>query len=82
MASIDVEVLAANKRAVNLALELMGVRTMQRLAAELDARGHMAKSDEAFWKRIEEVWVKQAVRERDARFGGGRVAVDYRPPTT
>lgn len=33
--------LAANKRQVNTAMELMGARTMQRMAAEIDARGHI-----------------------------------------
>jgi enoyl-CoA hydratase len=30
---IDIELLSANKRIVNLGLELMGARTLQRLAA-------------------------------------------------
>ncbi|MGB3624412.1 MAG: crotonase/enoyl-CoA hydratase family protein, partial [Henriciella sp.] len=34
MALIDADILAANKRAVNLGMELMGARTMQRLAVE------------------------------------------------
>ena len=44
LALVDRELLAANKRAVNLGLELMGARTMQRLAVEIDARGHLAES--------------------------------------
>ena len=35
---IDRELLAANKRVVNLGLELMGARTLQRAAVETDAR--------------------------------------------
>lgn len=38
LALVDAELLSANKRIVNLALELMGARSLQRLAAELDAR--------------------------------------------
>src|SRR5581483_497291 len=37
MCMIDPHLLAANKRMCNLALELMGARTAQRLAAEIDA---------------------------------------------
>src|SRR5690606_34573600 len=40
LAMVHPDFLAGNKRAVNLAMELMGARTMQRLAAELDARMH------------------------------------------
>jgi enoyl-CoA hydratase len=42
LAKIDPALLATHKRAVNLGLELMGARTFQRLAIELDARGHNA----------------------------------------
>ena len=42
MAKIDTDLLTANKRIVNIGLELMGARTLQRLAAEIDARGHLA----------------------------------------
>ncbi len=38
------DLLAANKRIINLGLELMGARTLQRLACENDARGHLAAS--------------------------------------
>lgn len=77
MANIDIELLAANKRAVNLALELMGARTMQRLAAELDARGHQAPSEKAFYRLVAEKGVKEAVAQRDAKFGDGRATVEY-----
>ena len=42
LALIDPDLLAANKRIINLGLELMGARTLQRLACENDARGHLA----------------------------------------
>ena len=42
MALIDVDLLAANKRIVNMAMELMGARTMQRMAAERDAIGRQS----------------------------------------
>ena len=70
---IDPDILAANKRAVNMGLELMGARTLQRYAVENDARGHQAASARAFVKRAAEVGLKQALQERDAPFGDGRV---------
>jgi enoyl-CoA hydratase len=72
-ALIDPDILAANKRAVNMGLELMGARTLQRYAVENDARGHLAASAKAFVKRAGDVGLKQALQERDAPFGDGRV---------
>ena len=72
-ALIDPDILAANKRAVNMGLELMGARTLQRYAVENDARGHQAASAKAFVKRASEAGLKQALQERDAPFGDGRV---------
>ena len=40
LAMIDPDLLAANKRIVNLGMELLGAQVLQRLAAENDARGH------------------------------------------
>merc|ERR1719323_1451332 len=40
MALIDPGLLSANKRSVNVAMELMGARTAQRLHAGLDGMGH------------------------------------------
>lgn len=76
MANIDPDILAANKRAVNLGMELMGARTMQRLAVENDARGHQAASARAFIKRASESGLKTALSERDAPFGDGRARVN------
>ena len=42
MSFVDADLLAAQKRIVNLALELQGAMTLQRLATENDARGHLA----------------------------------------
>lgn len=74
-ALIDPDILAANKRAVNMGLELMGARTLQRYAAENDARGHQAASARAFVKRASDVGLKQALQDRDARFGDGKIRV-------
>jgi enoyl-CoA hydratase len=79
MAHIDHELLASAKRTVNLALEQMGARNMQRLAAELDARSHEAPSNKRFEQLTEELGVKAAVQERDRPFGDGRATVDYMP---
>ncbi len=73
---VDADILAANKRAVNMGLELMGARTLQRYAAENDARGHQAASARAFVKRAGEAGLKAALRERDAPFGDGRARVN------
>lgn len=75
LALIDADLLSANKRIVNLGLELMGARTLQRMAAEMDARGHLAESRAAFNRTVLEEGVKEAVRQRDGPFGSGRVEV-------
>jgi len=69
MTLIDPDLLACNKRIVNLGIELMGGRTLQRLAAEMDARAHLAKSREDFRKNTMEHGLREAVRMRDAPFG-------------
>jgi enoyl-CoA hydratase len=61
--------LSGNKRAVNLALELQGARTMQRLAAELDARMHTSPGMEEWRVRNREEGLKGALAWRDGRFG-------------
>jgi enoyl-CoA hydratase len=69
LALVDTDLLSANKRIVNLGLELMGARTLQRLAAEMDARGHLAQSREEFRRNTIEKGLKEAVRLRDGPFG-------------
>jgi enoyl-CoA hydratase len=76
LTKIDRELLAANKRIINLGLELMGAKTLQRLAAETDARGHQAASATQFWKNTKEKGLREALRERDAKFGDGRARVN------
>jgi enoyl-CoA hydratase len=72
-AAISPDLLACNKRIVNLGLELMGARTLQRLASETDARGHLSSGRMEFRKTAQEHGVKEAVRRRDAPFGDGRI---------
>jgi enoyl-CoA hydratase len=70
---IDADLLSANKRIVNIGLELMGARTLQRMAAEMDARGHLADSRSVFNRTVLEQGLKEAVKQRDEPFGTGRV---------
>ena len=76
MAMIDTDLLSANKRIVNLALALMGARTMQRLGAENDARAHLAPSVREFGRIAAEQGLKAALHWRDAKFGDGRARVE------
>lgn len=73
MAQIDPELLATNKRIVNLALEVAGARTVNRLAAEMDARAHLSKGKKAFDEEVRQQGFKAAYRKRDAAFGDGVV---------
>jgi enoyl-CoA hydratase len=74
-AKIDHHLLSANKRIVNLGLELMGARTLQRLSAENDARAHLAPGTRAFFERVGKHGLRDAFKERDAQFGDGRASV-------
>ena len=75
MAHIDPDLLSANKRIVNLGLELMGSGVLQRLAAENDARGHRAPGTKAYFEAVREKGLKAAFRERDELFGDSMVRV-------
>ena len=76
LAMIDTDLLAANKRVINLGMELMGARTMQRVAAEVDARGHLAPSAKQWVRDVGEKGLHAVLRERDAKFGDGRARVN------
>jgi enoyl-CoA hydratase len=76
IAAISPDLLACNKRIVNLGLELMGAKTLQRLASEMDARGHLSDGRMAFRRAIQEHGLKEAVRRRDAAFGNGEVSYE------
>jgi enoyl-CoA hydratase len=54
----------------------MGARTLQRLAAENDARGHQTPSARVFTKTAVEKGLKEAIRQRDEKFGDGRARVN------
>ena len=68
IALIGRDLLAANKRVVNMGVELMGRAQLQKFAALNDAIGHRAPEALAFSERIGEVGLRQATRERDADF--------------
>jgi enoyl-CoA hydratase len=76
MVMIDTDLLSANKRIVNLQLELMGARTIQRIATENDARAHLAPSVREFGRIAGEEGLKAALHWRDAKFGDGRARVE------
>ncbi len=73
---IHPDMLAGNKRAVNLSLELMGARTMQRLGAEIDARLHASPGTRRLREVIQSHGIREALRERDEKFGDGRVRME------
>lgn len=77
VALVDHHLLAANKRQVNLALELMGARTMQRLAAEIDVRGHQASAMREFGRVAAEDGMAAAVKARDEAFGDSVIKVRH-----
>lgn len=72
MEKIDVELLSPNKRIVNVAMELMGARTMQRLAAENDGRAHQAPAVREFGRIAMTQGLKAALEWRDGKFGDSR----------
>jgi enoyl-CoA hydratase len=76
LARIEPELLALNKRVLNLGLELMGARTLQRLATEFDAVGHRTPGALRFVERLRADGLRAALAERDAGFGDGRARVE------
>jgi enoyl-CoA hydratase len=76
MAFIDPDLLSANKRIINMSMELMGAQVLQRLAAENDARGHRAPATKEYFAAVKEKGLAGAFKERDEKFGDGRARVD------
>lgn len=77
IATIDPDLLACNKRIVNLAMEMQGAHTIQRLAAEMDARAHLAKATKDFAADVAAMGLAPAFRKRDAAFGDGMAKVGW-----
>lgn len=76
LALIDPDLLSANKRIINTGLELMGARTLQRMAVENDVRGHNTAAALTWGERVREKGLRETLRERDAKFGDGRARVN------
>ncbi len=76
MALIDHHVLSCNKRVLNMGLELMGAKTLQRFAGEMDARGHKAPAGAVFTRTAKESGLKAAFQQRDEPFGDSMISVD------
>ena len=77
VAAVDSELLSAHKRIINLALEQMGAKTLQRLAGENDARAHLSQGPRRtkFKTDMADDGLKTALKNRDAPFGDGRVHI-------
>lgn len=80
IAAVDAEILATHKRVINMQMELAGARQSQRYAAELDARAHLSQGPRRaqFRKDMAENGLKEALANRDAPFGDGRVKLRAR----
>jgi enoyl-CoA hydratase len=76
LATIDADLLSANKRMINLGMELMGARTLQRIAVEADARGHRAPAAREFTRTMRDHGVRHAIKARDAAFPDSEARVD------
>ncbi len=76
LAMIDPDLLSANKRIINQGLELMGARTLQRMAVENDVRGHNTAAALGWSKRVAELGLKGALQQRDGKFGDGMLRVN------
>lgn len=80
VAAVDAEILATHKRMVNVQLDLMGARLSQRIALDLDARAHLSKGPRRskFRADMAEFGLKEALKNRDAPFGDGKVKLRAR----
>lgn len=74
---IDAELLSAQKRVVNMAMELAGARTLQRFAGEMDARAHLSVGPRRtrFRADMKELGLKEAVKNRDEPFGSSVITL-------
>jgi len=75
-ALVDIDLLSASKRIVNIGMEIMGASALQRMAAEMDTRAHLSESTEEFFDDIHREGLKGAIKKRDGVFGDGRARVN------
>ncbi len=68
LGKIDADLLRAGKRVINLGLELMGARTLQRLAAENDAQLHTSQVTREFRELAKTEGLNAALALRRERF--------------
>ncbi len=54
----------------------MGARTLQRMAAENDVRGHNTRAADDFRQSVKERGLKATLTARDEKFGDGRARVN------
>ncbi len=80
IACVDAEILATHKRVINMQMELAGAKISQRYAAELDARAHLSQGPRRrqFKADMAALGLKDALKNRDAPFGDGRVRLRAR----
>jgi enoyl-CoA hydratase len=76
LASVEADLLAAQKRIVNIGLEMMGARTLLRMAGEADARAHLSKARYAWRDDVAALDLKGALKKRDEPFGDGDARVE------
>ena len=74
LAKIPYGLLAAHKRIVNIAVEMMGRSLVQQLACEGDAIAHLDPAVQDFGKIAAERGLKAALDWRDGKFGDYRTA--------
>jgi enoyl-CoA hydratase len=79
VALVDTGLLTANKRIINIAMELAGQKVLQRLDAEMDARAHLANGPRRtrFKKDMAEAGLKEALKNRDTPFGDGLIRIRH-----
>jgi enoyl-CoA hydratase len=76
LAILEPDLMAAQKRIVNLGLELMGFGTLQRLAAENDARAHLSGAFKSYVATSRSAGHKEALRLRDEPYGPDEISLD------
>ena len=82
--SVDAEILSTHKRIVNAQMELAGAKQSLRYSVELDARAHLSQGPRRaqFRSDMAEKGLKEALANRDAPFGKGRVELRARSKRT
>jgi enoyl-CoA hydratase len=76
LAILEPDLAAAQKRIVNAGLELMGFSTLQRLAAENDARAHLSDAFKNYMATSRASGHKEALRLRDEPYGPDEISLD------